>query len=544
MVVSASGWRAWRGWLLDHPSGVVAAGFTAVLILMAVLIGLVFSRVQLLRDSLDKVVIEHNLHTAQAIRMQDIARRRIQMLQSIVYENDDFAREEQLQRYHALAAEFADARLRILSKPLEPHERKALDDLSVAVSTTRPIQDQVIDYAQSGDLQTARQLLFSTAIPSQVGVYDALSRLLQAQQVEVVEYHQLAARQEREARWLLLIGGGLSLVLSAILAWFAFARMRGLVATIRRHAETLEQAVVERTADVRDRETVMRQMTAAANDAVVMIDNHDAVTFWNPAAEKIFGYAESEALGRRLHDLIMPERYRERMAPAFALFTETGKGEFVGQTREVIGLRRDGSEFPAELSLSAVQIKGNWHAIGLARDISDRKRTERTLQEMATTDALTGIANRRKFDQLLENEIKRATRYQLPLTLVLFDIDHFKRVNDTYGHLAGDRVLTEIARLVTEHIRVNDFLARWGGEEFALLATHSDETLTGYLCEKLCALIAVHSFPVVGNITCSFGVSGLRPEDLPGSLVTRADEALYRAKSLGRNRVCQASASQ
>lgn len=544
MIVSASGWRAWRGWLLDHPSGVVAAGFTAVLILMAVLIGLVFSRVQLLRDSLDKVVIEHNLHTTQTFRMQDIARRRIQMLQSIAYENDDFAREEQVQRYHALGTEFAAARLRILSMPLEPDERKALDELSAAVSATRPIQDQVINYAQKGELHMARQLLFSTAIPSQVGVYDALSLLQQAQQDEVTEYQEKAARQEREARWFLLMGGGLSLLLSAILAWFAFYRMRGLVATIRRHAASLEQTVAERTAEVLEREAVLRQMTNAANDAVVMIDNQDVVTFWNPAAERVFGYRAEDAMGHRLHDLIMPPRYREQMAPAFALFAETGKGSFIGQMREVIGLRRDGSEFPVELSLAAVQIKGKWHAIGLARDISDRKRAERTLQEMATTDALTGIANRRKFDQLLENEIKRATRYQLPLTLVLFDIDHFKRINDTYGHTAGDRVLAEIARLVSSNIRTNDYFARWGGEEFALLATHSDEALTAILCDKLCALIAVHAFPVVGQITCSFGVSELRPEDLPGSLVARADEALYRAKSLGRNRVCRASASQ
>lgn len=523
-----------------RPSAVVAAGFAVVLALMLVLIALTYSRVHLLHGALEEVVEEHNEHSAQTFRMQEAARRRSQILHRIVFDDDPFVREEQTVLFYSLATEFGEARKRFMLLRLTPDEKDAVNVLSVAVADTLQAQQQVIELSQAGNVTEARRILFDRAIPTQLRVYEALGQLVRYQQVEVAEYGARATHYERQARWMLLVGGGVALLLSALLALFAVLRIRSLVATIRAHAVGLERIVAERTAEVREREEVLHRMASAANDAVVMIDHHDVVTFWNRAAEQIFGFPAEEAIGHCLHDLIMPERYREMMKPAFAVFSETGKGSFVGGMREVTALRRDGSEFAAELSLSAVQVQGNWHAIGLVRDITDRKRAENVLKQMATTDPLTGVSNRRKFDEVLDAELKRAIRYQMPLTLVLFDIDRFKSINDTHGHVVGDQVLVEMARLVAENVRANDHFARWGGEEFALLATHCDEALTEQFCEKLRALIETYVFPEAGQVTCSFGLSALRPDDSVRTLVERADEALYRAKSLGRNRVCRA----
>jgi len=159
---------------------------------------------------------------------------------------------------------------------------------------------------------------------------------------------------------------------------------------------------------------------------------------------------------------------------------------------------------------------------------------------LAGTDHLTGLANRRPLMEVLERELARRPRYSDPLSLIMLDIDHFKQINDTYGHRAGDRVLQEMARLVAGLIRRADFPARWGGEEFVILLPDTDSKAAVGLAEKIRDRIARHEFPVVGRITISCGVSALHPGENDGApLFERADQAMYAAKQGGRNRVVQ-----
>lgn len=159
------------------------------------------------------------------------------------------------------------------------------------------------------------------------------------------------------------------------------------------------------------------------------------------------------------------------------------------------------------------------------------------LEELASTDRLTGIWNRRYFEKTTENEMDRAKRYHHPVSLVMFDIDHFKRINDNYGHQAGDEILISVPRLIQDKIRASDSLARWGGDEFIiLLPTLSGESAMK-LSEKIRHLIAAHEFPDVGFITLSMGVAEFIPNETMWSWIKRADEALYVAKAKGRNQV-------
>lgn len=171
------------------------------------------------------------------------------------------------------------------------------------------------------------------------------------------------------------------------------------------------------------------------------------------------------------------------------------------------------------------------------RDISEHKRMEELLRIQATTDPLTGIHNRRKLNEMLVLEQARCTRYRVPFTLILFDIDHFKHVNDTYGHPVGDAVLQELATLVGANIRPGDLFARWGGEEFVVLASNCSLSGVRLFAEKLRHLIDTQVFPTVGHVTCSFGVAEFQPGESPEAFLSRLDEGLYRAKQLGRNRV-------
>ena len=158
-------------------------------------------------------------------------------------------------------------------------------------------------------------------------------------------------------------------------------------------------------------------------------------------------------------------------------------------------------------------------------------------KHLAETDRLTGLFNKGKFNEVLKKEIERAKRYKRPLSLIIFDIDRFKRINDTYGHKVGDEVLRELAKVIKSIIRKTDFLVRWGGEEFVILAPETDLDGALKLAEKLRQTVEKHQFPTVKNVTISLGVAQYIDEETPEEFIIRADTALYKAKENGRNRV-------
>lgn len=161
----------------------------------------------------------------------------------------------------------------------------------------------------------------------------------------------------------------------------------------------------------------------------------------------------------------------------------------------------------------------------------------RELEVLSVTDRLTGLFNRRKLDQILDEELIRSRRYAFEFSLVIIDIDHFKRVNDNHGHPAGDAVLVTLAEILRQRIRDADVAARLGGEEFVVVCRHSALEGSIVAAEDLREVIAGHAFPTIGSLTASFGVATYQHGDDVDTLLARADAALYRAKAAGRNRV-------
>ncbi len=179
----------------------------------------------------------------------------------------------------------------------------------------------------------------------------------------------------------------------------------------------------------------------------------------------------------------------------------------------------------------------------LRRERIERRRLRETLSQMAITDPLTGIFNRRHFDGMLRNEIERVRRYGGHCSLALIDLDFFKVYNDTLGHVAGDALLRELASVIKSYLRTSDVCARYGGEEFGLILVHTPCDDAAQAMERLRDVIEQYPFhggkdPAPLRLTVSVGVACC-PEDAsePEDLVTRADDALYAAKRLGRNRV-------
>jgi diguanylate cyclase (GGDEF)-like protein len=165
------------------------------------------------------------------------------------------------------------------------------------------------------------------------------------------------------------------------------------------------------------------------------------------------------------------------------------------------------------------------------------REAQRHINYLAEHDGLTDLLNRQAAEQIYEREHARALRYGLPLSVLLFDIDHFKRINDGYGHERGDRVLRSLSALVREQLRASDVLVRWGGEEFVIIAPHTSEDLAVQLGEKLRSAVETTTVGIPEPVTISIGVGRSERSDGLRAAVDRADRALYRAKRAGRNRV-------
>lgn len=262
--------------------------------------------------------------------------------------------------------------------------------------------------------------------------------------------------------------------------------------------------------------------------------------FVNRAWKETLGYKDEDIPLITLSDIIHPD-WRKHCE---ALFQEVLKGIELHNV-EAVFVSRDGRHIPVEGNVN-LRIENGQPAgtRGIFRDITERKRAEENLFKMnkllehqATRDPLTGLFNRIKFGDNLQRETEKSRRYRSPLTLIMFDIDNFKTINDTFGHLAGDCLLQEIAQLVSKNIRQFEVFARWGGDEFLILSPNIEPNHAVKIAEKLRTLIERHSFSCSARITCSFGLTQFVPEDSMESLTARADKALYRAKQRGRNQV-------
>lgn len=422
--------------------------------------------------------------------------------------------------------------------------------------------------------------------------------------------------------------------------------------------------------ELRSSEEKMRAMSEASSDAVIVVDVDDIISFWNSAAEEMFGWKAEEVIGQKLHPLITPEEYHEKIIRGMKEFAQTGQGEVLGQVKEMPAIRRNGEVFVVERSVTSFKLGDAYLAVGNLRDITERKRLEqelrnyanrltlaskaggigvwewnlktnvltwddqmfriynlesgsfdgiyeawqsrvhpedlqevekslkkamdftgfwesefrailpggavryikaaaliekdendndefligvnwdvtesrekeKQLQLMATTDDMTKLHNRRYFIELAKREIDRSIRYTRPFSLIMFDADKFKVVNDTYGHDVGDMVLKAIASTSGNVLRDVDILGRLGGEEFAVGLPETDLDGAMAVAERLRvaldeAFVELASGERV-DFTVSLGVAVLDDSSADVDILLKhADLALYAAKENGRNRV-------
>lgn len=291
---------------------------------------------------------------------------------------------------------------------------------------------------------------------------------------------------------------------------------------------------------LRESEEKFRLISTSAMDAILIINPDEAIAYWNPAAEKMFGYTADEVLGKNLHALLTPLHHREDAHRGFERFRQGGQGGVIGRTVEMSALRKCGEEFPIELSVSTLTIDNQRHALGMIRDISERKRAEEQIRQLAYYDTLTELPNRRLLADRLNQALAQAKRYRRSLAVMFLDLDRFKTVNDTLGHDAGDELLKQVASRLISCVRSGDTVSRQGGDEFVIiLAEISQASDATVVAEKILDLLH-RPFAVLGHtleITVSIGIAiyPVDGDDDAQELMKKADMAMYSAKEAGRN---------
>jgi diguanylate cyclase (GGDEF)-like protein/PAS domain S-box-containing protein len=261
----------------------------------------------------------------------------------------------------------------------------------------------------------------------------------------------------------------------------------------------------------------------------------------NPMAENILGYSKDELYQKYVWDVYPDEHDKELIKEAIE---KRLKGEMFNSTYTLKVLTKQNKEIWLLISVSTVKYKDKYTALASFIDITDKILEEQNILKekenykiLSEFDVLTGIYNRRAYEIKLEGMLNAAVRYKRPLSLIMFDIDDFKNINDMFGHATGDSVLKEIASAIKEGLRATDFFARIGGEEFMIITSETSLEMATNLAERFRAKIENYNFTIGTKITLSFGVSAYRESITKENLEYFVDLALYEAKQKGKNRV-------
>lgn len=270
------------------------------------------------------------------------------------------------------------------------------------------------------------------------------------------------------------------------------------------------------------------------DDSVLMTDRMGTITYVNQAFCDHTGFSREEAVGNNPR-MLKSGQYD------IDFFKNLWKIILHGDVFRVtlVNKKKNGDLFYENLTITPLKDENGdiTGFVSSGRDVSSEITIHREMERIATIDKLTGIFNRHKFEELYVLESERSRRFSQPLSLILIDIDHFKNVNDTYGHDIGDKVLQLLVKIVQKNIRQIDIFARWGGEEFLVLSPSTNFENIQILAEKLRLAIAEAEFPEVSHITISQGISVFEETDTFSDLFKRVDKGLYYAKEHGRNQV-------
>lgn len=509
---------------MKRPSALVPviAGFSVMLLLMAGVTAIGATYVRILSDQLTAIVAERNEKAELAATMRAVHESRYQTLMLASGMSDDFLRDEELMRFARLAREFIQARDKFLALPLDEAELELWTRIRAEVRRVEADSGQVVALLQAGRLDEARHLVRQALLPLQEAMMREWSELVSMQR-EKNRAAMIEARQASDkARQLTIALSAGAFLVGLVIAVFVIRLSRQLEKDLFEEKERAEVTL------------------HAISDAVLRFDAHRHVCYLNPVAEQLMGLGGSSALNHAVESVLHLYEKGSRIDLTTALLADTLGGNAHTLPGNACLLSALGVEYEVEGTCAPIhtpegEIMGG---VLVLRDVTESRELHRKLLWQADHDSLTGLMNRRALEDRLSQVLGGKRAGDFPMSLMYIDLDHFKSINDTAGHAAGDELLRRLAGVMRDRIRDTDMLARLGSDEFAIVLCACPDGMAESIAQGLRDSIVGYPFPWEGrtyHVGASIGVVHVPPHwSTLDECLAAADAACRQAKRDGR----------
>jgi diguanylate cyclase (GGDEF)-like protein/PAS domain S-box-containing protein len=509
-----------------NSKSLLASGFATVVLLMGLTAGIGISIVNSSVSRIDSLVLESKQKSSLIAQMRRITRERTVSLQKMFIMQDPFARDEEAQIFHSYGNEFITARDKLQALPLSNEETNILRSILSIVSINAPFQLDLADRILSDELAGIQQELDTVAIPRQEHVYEKLTNFLNYEEQASGNAVSEARDAYNKALYLMTLLAVLVLVLSGVIAFFV---IKCISVTEKRLFHEMERAHIT---------------LHSIGDAVITTDRHGSIEQMNAAAEVLTGVERTQAQGLPYEKVLFLSFEMQGLPGPSPLDEVLSDGDVKTSDGDVLLVRPDKTELAIEYTAAPIYGRSSnvTGAILVFRDVTETRALSHQLAYQVRHDPLTSLFNRRELEVCLEHALAEVRRYPARISwLCCIDLDQFKLINDSCGHIAGDELLKQIAAILQSRLREMDTVCRMGGDEFAMLLSNCSREDALRIADGIRCGVEEFRFAwgeQTYNLTASIGITPVTPDS--GSthdLLSAADTACYIAKEAGRNRI-------
>ena len=503
----------------------IASGFVLMLALMVALAAVGVTRMAAIHHHLDVITEKYNAKTDIIFSMRHIVRERALSTYAMFIMDDPFQREEEYQRFTNMAGEFIQLRDHLIQLGLTEKERIALDGVLERVREYQPLHSRLVDKITHENLDGVREEILSHDLLRQREMLGRLDKMVEMERSESRAAAAQASDEYRSAYLVMMFLTAVAIIFGVLIAWYVIHRTRLIETALAREKEHAEITL------------------HSVGDAVIAADAQGKVSYLNPAAEQMTGWRSEEARGHPLSKIyrIINETTRKPLEhPAMLGVLDS---PIVGLDKHTLLVSRSGKELAIEDTAAPIRNSDGQDvgAILVFRDVTEQRSMQNQLSWQASHDPLTGLVNRRELEVMLERLLASAKEQNKRHALLYLDLDQFKVINDTCGHVAGDELLRQVAGLMHPLIRDSDTLARLGGDEFGILLEGCSLRQAEQIAHKLLQSLEEFRFAwqdKTFRVGVSIGLVGIHARSgTLSTVLSAADGACYMAKEKGRNRI-------
>jgi len=495
----------------------ILTGFSLVIILMALIIITGMSEFKRASQQLQEIVNVNNYKKELVESMHISAFKRVSSLQRMVLLQDAFDQDDEAMFIDEQGSVFTQARHKLLMTTLNQQEADLLVQQAEYAAITVPVIRHIVNLTRQGKIKEAHDKIQNELIPAQEILFKALSQLQKIQEKNIKYAFSSMLNAQTFSRYYMLGLGLAAAILSMMIAMLTYKRVR--------RAENQLSYEKERA------QITLQNIV----DGVITTDNKGKIDFINPTAAALTGWHQNLAIGQPL--LTVLNLTDKKMNTCCSTIEDLAHYNVESTMLNT----RDNKQIDIEFNTSSLP-SDDLHVGGLVvtfQDVTKSRKLTQTLSYQATHDPLTGLYNRMAFEEKLEAHINDSRNRKQTHVLCFLDLDHFKQVNDTAGHVAGDELLVQLTKIFSRHIRNSDFIARMGGDEFAIILENCDTEKAFDITEDIRNDIDEYRFEWLDKnyrVSVSIGMAIIN-QDAKNitQVLSQADQACYLAKENGRN---------